>query len=317
MKRLFAVSVLLAFAFPVVLQAQAQMEGPVPTQALVNVDPKSTPPANASVLTVAVNDHKEPVTSWAPVVPANVQVALLIDDGLRESLGRELDNLQSFIRNLPPGVEILVGYMQYGRVVADQPFTSDHARAASTIHLPEGVPGVSASPYFCISDFVKRWPEATSSGSAMSPVASGPHKARFIMLLTNGVDPANGSTSVLNQDSPYVSAAVRDAQRAGVVVYSIYFGDAGMRGGSVDFSGQSYLQELTEGTGGENLWQGNGNPQSTAPFLETFQHDIAETYVATFTAPASRDPQALVHVKFSAPKVKLRAPDAVRPGNQE
>ena len=35
---------------------QAQREGPVPTQALVNVDAESKPPADASVLTVAVND---------------------------------------------------------------------------------------------------------------------------------------------------------------------------------------------------------------------------------------------------------------------
>ena len=97
------------------------MEGPVPTQALVNVDAKSTPPANASALTVAVNDRKEPLTSWSPVLPANAQVALLIDDGLRESVGRELDNLRDFVRGLPPGVEIMVGYMQYGHVVAEQP----------------------------------------------------------------------------------------------------------------------------------------------------------------------------------------------------
>jgi hypothetical protein len=49
-----------------------------------------------------------------------------------------------------------------------------------------------------------------------------------------------------------------------------------------------------------------------------FQHAIAETYVATFVAPAGKDPQRdLVRVKFSAPKTKLRAPEQVRPGNQE
>ena len=48
--------------------------------------------------------------------------------------------------------------MQYGHVVAEQPFTTDHAQAASTLHLPEGMPGMSASPYICLSDFVKHWP---------------------------------------------------------------------------------------------------------------------------------------------------------------
>ena len=318
MKRLFVAAFLLtSSALALSVAAHAQQEGPVSTQTLVNVDPKSTPPSNASALTVAVNDHKEPLTAWSPVVPADAQVALLIDDGLRESLGRELDNLRSFIRNLSPGVEILVGYLQYGHVVAEQPFTTDYAQAASVIHLPEGVAGMSASPYLCISDFVRKWPGPASPSSAMTPIASGHHKARFILLLSNGVDPYNGSTSPMNQDSPYVAAAIRDAQRAGVTVYTIYFGDAGMRGGSVDFSGQGYLQQLTEGTGGVNLWEGTGNPQSTAPFLQMFQHAIAETYVATFIAPANSDPQSLVRVKFSAGKAKLRSPELVRPGNQE
>lgn len=202
MKRLFAIALFVTFALTVGLAARAQMEGPVPTQALVNVDSKSTPPADASALIVSVNDRKEPLTSWSPVLPANAQIALLIDDGLRESMGRELDNLHNFVRGLAPGVEILVGYMQYGRVVSDQGFTTDHALAASTLHLPAGLAGMSASPYLCLSDFVKNWPGSTSDSSSMDRSHPAQHKARFIMVLTNGVDPYNGSTSVMNQDSP-------------------------------------------------------------------------------------------------------------------
>ena len=269
------------------------------------------PPANASALTVTVNDHKQPLTEWAPVVPANAQVALLIDDGLRESIGRELDNLRAFVRNLAPGTEVMVGFMQYGRVVAEQPFTTDHAQVALTLRLPEGVPGVSASPYLCLSDFVKHWPGSGASASSVSGVgASSRSKARFAIMITNGVDPYNGSTSVMNQGSPYVDTAVSDAQRAGVAVYAIYFSDAGIRGSSANNSGQDYLAQLTQGTGGVSYWEGIGNPVSTAPFLAQFQHAIAETYIATFLAPTGKDAQRdLVHVKFSAPKTKLHAPD--------
>ena len=296
------------------------MEGPLPTQVLVKVDAKSTPPANASALTVQVNDHKEPLTAWEQLTPGNAQVVLLIDDGLRESIGRELDNLRTFVRTLAPGVEVMVGFMQFGQVVPEQEFTTDHARVAETIHLPGGVPGMSASPYLCLSDFVKHWPQAAASSSSMRPgIDAAPgHKARFVLMLTNGVDPYNGNTSVLNQDSPYVDAAATDAQRAGVAVYSIYYGDAGIRGRSADNSGQNYLVQLTQATGGRNYWEGVGNPVSLAPFLTEFQHAIAETYVATFTAPAGKDPQRdMVRVKFSAPKVKLSAPNQVRPGNRE
>lgn len=314
MTKPLAVAALLAIS----LGLHGQVEGPVPTQTLVNVDQKSTPPANASVLTVAVNDHKEPVTSFVPVKPGEAQVAVLIDDGLRESIGREITNLQKFIGSLPPGVEVLVGYMQYGHVVAEQPFTADHAAAASAIHLPEGMPGMSASPYLCLSDFVKKWPGAGTTAQSMDATASTVHKARFVLMLTNGVDPYNGSTSVMNQDSPYVATAVKDAQRAGVAVYSIYFGDAGMRGGSANFSGQSYLSQLTEATGGVNYYEGVGNPVSMAPFLGMFQRAIAETYLATFNAPASgHSDRDMVRIKISAPNTKLHTPAEVRPGNQE
>jgi hypothetical protein len=309
MTRLLCTAVLFTAALTLGLAAQAQTEGPVPTQALVNVDAKSTPPGDASALTVQVDDHKEPLSSWTPVLPGNAQVALLIDDGLRESVGREIDNLRTFVRSLAPGVEVMVGFMQYGHVVAEQPFTADHTAVASTLHLPEGLPGMSASPYICLSDFVKNWPNGA---------AGSPHKARFVIVITNGVDPYNGSTSVMNQGSPYVDTAISDAQRAGVAVYAIYFGDAGIDGPMADNSGQDYLQQLTQGTGGVNFWEGVGNPQSTAPFLKMFQGAIAETYVATFNAPAGKDPQRdMVRVKFTAAKIKLHAPEKVRPGNQE
>jgi hypothetical protein len=135
------------------------------------------------------------------------------------------------------------------------------------------------------------------------------------MMLTNGVDPYNGSVSPMNQNSPYVDSAVRDAQRAGIAVYSIYYGDSGFGGGAASFSGQSYLSQVAEATGGRCYTQGTGNPVSLAPFLKQFKDSIAETYVATFTAPGGTD---LVRVKLSAslPNTKLRAPEQVRPGTR-
>jgi hypothetical protein len=317
MKSFLKFGAVLGFVFAPFVAAHAQLEGPVPTQVLVNVDTKSVAPASASAVTAAVNNRKEPLTDWQPVAPANAQVALLIDDGLRDTVGRELDNLRMFLDKLPAGVEVMVGFMQNGRVVSDQGFTSDHALAAASLHLPTGLPGTSASPYLCLSEFVKHWPGAGSSSGDAANLGLQ-HKARFVLLISNGVDPFNGSTSMMNQDSPYVAAAVTDAQRAGVAVYAIYFADAGIRGGSANSSGQNYLSQVAEQTGGVSLWQGLGNPISMGPFLDQFRRAVSETYVATFSAPAGRDAQRdLVRVKFSAAKTRLHSPDEVRPGNQE
>jgi hypothetical protein len=259
------------------------------------------------------------------VTPSGVQIALLIDDGLRESVGREINNLRTFIKTLPPGVEILIGYMQNGRVVILQPFTADYALAASKVRAPEGVSGASASPYFCVSDFVKKWPASGASepnaATTINPASSSasPRKARFVMMISNGVDPYNGSTNPTNEDSPYVAAAVTDSQRAGVAVYSIYYSDAGIRGGNASFSGQGYLAQLAQGTGGTAYFEGTGNPVSMAPFLNNFVHAIAETYIATFDAPTGKDASRdMVRIKLtSASKAKLHAPLEVLPGNAE
>ena len=105
-------------------------------------------------------------------------------------------------------------------------------------------------------------------------------------MITNGVDPYNGSTSIMNQDSPYVSAAVSDAQRAGVAVYSIYWGGAGIGGPQASFSGQSYLQQIAQGTGGRLFYQGTRNPVAMKPFLDDFTKLLGQMYIASFYAPA-------------------------------
>jgi hypothetical protein len=138
-------------------------------------------------------------------------------------------------------------------------------------------------------------------------------------MLTNGVDPYNGSTSILNQDSPYVAAAAVDAQRAGVSVSSIYYSDAGFRGRG-SFSGQSYLGQVADATGGTLYNQGSINPVSLKPYFQQFGHDLSETYVATFLADVGTGgKEHLVRIKMSTniPKLKLRHADNVRPGNLE
>lgn len=285
-------------------------EGPVPTQAIVTVDSKNPQKLTIQTAKLKVNGRETELASLDPIPSNGVQVALLIDDGLRSSVGRQLGDLKSFITSLPAGTEIFIGYMQNGRVATAQDFTTDHAAAANNLRIPMSTPGASASPYICLSDFIRRWPGGAGDQDAM-PAS----KARFVMMLTNGVDPYNGSVSPSNQNSVYVDNAVRDAQRAGIPVYSIYYGDAGIRGGAASFSGQNYLSEVAEGTGGRAYFQGTGSPVSISPFLTEFRNSIAESYAATFNANGRSD---LVDVRFSTslPGTKIRSLQKVRPGTR-
>ncbi len=282
-------------------------EGPVPTTALINVQSKNNTPLNTAALKLEVNGHAADISSVTPVGKEGAQVAILIDDGLRSNFGVQLKDVQQFIESLPPNVQLLVGYMQNGTVRREGDFTTNHQAVAQQLRIPLSAPGLSASPYFCLSDFVKHWP---GQGNA----------ARMVLMITNGVDPYNGSVSPLNQDSPYVQAAQNDAQRAGVAVYSIYYGDAGIRGGAANFSGQSYLQQVAEATGGESFYEGRITPPSLAPYLNQFRNAISESYLVTFSASANRekrDTLTPIKIKTEQAGVKVHAPQAVHPGFAE
>ncbi|MBB5345145.1 vWA domain-containing protein [Tunturibacter empetritectus] len=318
-RSLLALTLLAATTATTTTAAHAQ-EAPATTQALVAFDSKAPVNPTAKDLTIKIDNRVTPLINLAAIPPGGAQVALLMDDGLRTSVAREMNNLRAFITSFPAGTEVFVGYMQNGTVfpgTGASGFTSDLAAAAQGLRIPSGIPGSSASPYFCLSEFVKNWPGQAEN--QINPVqrSEGPvHKPRFVLMITNGVDPYNGSTSPLNQNSPYVDASVTDAQRAGVPVYSIYFSDAGFARSrsSASFSGQNYLSQLAEGTGGLSLYQSTGqNPVSMEPYLKQFQEAIARTYVATFPVDTNKK---LVSLRTSTdlPKTKLRAPSQVRPG---
>jgi hypothetical protein len=297
-------AMLVAVSVPMLAQ-EVPIEGPVTTTALISAQSKEGAPLNPSMLRLQVNRHDAPITAVSLVPPGGAQVAILIDDGLRGSFGLQLNDIKTFIGQLPAGTQLLVGYMENGTVRYDGGFQRVNQGSASQLRVPLSSPGISASPYFCLSYFVKHWP-------------SNQPGARIVLMITNGIDPYNGRPSILNQDSPYVQSAQEDAERAGVAVYSIYFPDSGMRFGS--FSGQSYLEQVAEATGGQSFYQGSIPPVSLAPYLSQFRRDIMESYTVSFMANATNEKNnTLTSIKLttSQPGMKIYAPQAVHPGAQE
>ena len=235
--QLLCLSANLIFFGATAFAQEVPQEGPVPTTALINVESKNPVQLDPHALNLQVNGRDTPINFVRSAGSGNFEVAILIDDGLRSSFGQQLRELSNFINSLPRNGKVLVGYMQNGTVRSSGHFTADHQEISNNLRMTMGVPGTSASPYFCLSDFVKKWPSQAPA-------------ARFVLMITNGVDPYNGRPSITNQNSPYVEAAQNDAMRAGVAVYSIYFPNAGFRGGRGSFSGQSYLQQVGDATGG-------------------------------------------------------------------
>ena len=280
------------------------VEGPLPTTALVMVQSKNQVPLDPAALKLKVDGRETPITAVAPIPPAAEQIAILIDDGLRFSFSNQLGEFADFINALPKGAKVMVGYMRNGIVLGNQGFSTDHAAVAAQLRMPIAMAGVDGSPYFTLSNFVKNWP-------------SNQPGARFVLLVTNGIDPYNGSYSIMNQDSPYVQTAQEDAQRAGVAVYSIYYGQSWPRRARGSFSGQSYLEQVAEATGADSFYIGTITPPSLMPYLKEFRQSIDQSYMLSFKVSAPRiKNDTLMQIKLSTnqPGVKIHTPNGVHPG---
>ena len=291
----------LACTMPLVAQ-----ENTTSAQTVVTVVPKSgeAPPLQQQDLKVWANGKQSAITSWQPLRgdSAGLDFVVLIDDSARTGLGLQLSDLAKFIQSLPPTASVGVAYMQNGRAAFVQNLTADHALAAKALRLTNGVPGGNASPYFCLSDLAKNWP------------SDNPRNRREVLMITDGVDRYNLR---YDPDDPYLQAAISDSQRAGLIVYSIYYRDSGRldRTTYETNAGQNLLSQVAQATGGNLYWQGLSNPVSFAPFLSDLSRRLENQYELGFTAPAKAKPE-LVELKLKSDlgHVNVYAPQRVPVG---
>jgi hypothetical protein len=275
-------------------------------QAIVTVLPKHEAEAAPNVTqqdlqSVKVNGKQVKVTNWESLkgTQNNVELVLLIDNSARSSLGRQTQEIEQFVRSLPPNIKVGIAYMENGRAVFAGPLSADHEQVLRALHLPGGGTGTDSSPYFCLSDLAKRWP--TQDRGAR----------REVVMVTDGVD---NYERRLDLDDPYVQAAIADSVRAGLVVYSIYWKNQGRQDNTAiaDNAGQSLLAEVTQATGGKNFWQGSGNPVSFQPYFDELTRRLRNQYELGFTAPLKGKPEVdTFKLKLTAPGADVDAPQQV------
>src|SRR5882757_5332141 len=246
------------------------------------------------------NRKLQEVSGWTPLRGARsgLQLVVLLDDSSGSNLGLQLNDIRSFLNALPPTVQVAIGYMRNGTPNLVQNFTSDHAQAAKALRLPQGVAGGNGSPYFCISDLVKHWPGGKND------------VRREVIMVTDGVDRYSGGQ--FDPENPYVRAATSDAQKAGVIIYSIYYRGAGRldRSLTVTDGGQNYLTQISGDTGGKVYLEGFGNPVSFSPFLSDIQRKLQNQYELTFVSTAKPGLQP-IRVKTNQPNTSLQFPARV------
>ncbi len=246
------------------------------------------------------NRKLQEVSGWTPLrgPRSGLQLVVLLDDSSRGNLGLQLNDIRSFLGGLPPTAQVAIGYMRNGTANMVQSFTKDHALAAKALRLPQGIAGGNGSPYFCISDLVRHWPGGNND------------VRREVIMVTDGVDRYSGG--VFDPENPYVRAATSDAQKAGVIIYSIYYRGVGRfdRSLAVTDGGQNYLTQISGDTGGKVYLEGLGNPVSFSPFLSDIQRKLQNQYELTFVSTAKPGLQA-IRVKTNQPNTSLQFPARV------
>jgi hypothetical protein len=272
------------------LSAQQPSEsGGVPVNMVVTVESRhGEHPAAVDREDVMVYQGKtrDKVTSWVPAQgdQAQLELFILLDDSSGPNLGSQLDDIRQIINAQPATTKVGVAYMQNGTAQVVHNLTEDHAQAAKSLRIPMEIAGINASPYFSLSDLIKRWPESNAR--------------REVLMVSDGIDRYYDEADL--QD-PYVASAIEDAQRAGIVVSAIYNPGIGHFGHDYwrNYWGQLYLAQVADATGGESYYIGFTGPAvAFAPFLDDLDHRLKNQYRLTFLAVPGK--------KASLQPVKLR-----------
>ncbi|HTS78640.1 MAG TPA: hypothetical protein VMG40_20685 [Bryobacteraceae bacterium] len=224
------------------------------------------------------------VTDWTALQGERdgMELFLLIDDASAMTLGNQLADLREFIAPQPASALIGVGYAHNGITEVKQNLTSNHEEAAAALRLPLGMISAGASPYLALSDLIKRWPTCCVR--------------REVVIISSGIDPLGGLGAI----DPYLDTAIEQAQRAGVIVFTIYTPGVG-HGGHSFFRmnwGQNHLAQLAEETGGECYMLGFGTPVSFAPYLRDLSAHLAHQYSVGFLVKPPARP-GLIGVRFT------------------
>ena len=161
-------------------------------------------------------------------------IAVLIQDDLASVVSNEIKGLADFIRRLPPGSRVMVGYMRTGTLQVRQKFTGDLERAAKSLRIPVSSPAVAPfNPFSQTRDALKRF-------------ESQPVGRRAVLLLSDGVDTSRGVENSLPGTGFDLQRAINEAQRLGVAVYSIYEPTSAASNFTLSGNGQGSLNRLSD-----------------------------------------------------------------------
>ena len=194
----------------------------------------------ASFANARTNDS-EPLRVRTPL-----NIAILIQDDLVSHVGNELGVTREFIRSLPAGSRVMVGYITAGSLQVRQPFTTDLNRAASSLRIPIASTSASAyNPYVEVIEALKKFDSSWKGHNV-------------VLLVSDGLDTSRGFDSSAAGHTLDIDRTISEANRRNVAIYSFYAPSVGLSSRSFLAAsyGQSSLNRVSHDTGGMAFFQG-------------------------------------------------------------
>ena len=197
-----------------------------------------------STFATASAETKNSNKSLETIEPLNL--AVLIQDDLVPQVGNELGVTREFIRSLPAGSRVMVGYITSGSLQVRQPFTNDLEKAAKSLRIPVG--STSASPFNPYVEVIEALKKFKTDGS----------NANAILLISDGLDTSRGFDSTAAGHTLDINRAIAEANKRRISVFSFYAPSVGLTSHSrlAASYGQSSLNRLSNETGGRAFFQG-------------------------------------------------------------
>ena len=226
-----------------------------------------------------------------------VTLALLIQEDLVPSVGNETKALADFIRSLPKGSRVMIGYLRAGSLQVKQKFTNDLERAAKALRPPTG--SASAGPFNPYVEVIE----------ALRRFDSQPLGRRAILLVSDGLDISRGVDSSSPTQSIDLQRAINESQRRGVAIYGFYAPTlVAAANPSLVTNAQSSLLRLSNETGGLAFFQGTGAPVSFDPFIRELDISLQKQAAVTFLSTHLKKGFHRIEVKSSTPGVRVAYP---------
>jgi hypothetical protein len=248
---------------------------------------------------LSIHEDGEPqnIISIRGIANSPITLAVLIQEDLVPSVGTEIKDLADFVRQLPKGSRVMVGYLRTGSLQVKQRFTTDTEKAASALRPPTG--SASNSPYNPYVEVIE----------ALKRFEGQPLGRRAILLVSDGLDISRGVDSSSPTQSVDLQRAVNESQRRGVAIYSFYAPTV-LAAAHPEFipNAQSSLQRLSDESGGLPFFQGTGAPVSFVPFIRELDTSLQKQAALTFLSTHLGKGFHKLEVKSSTPGVRVAYP---------